>query len=86
MNLLKKWLTTVSALKSINYHKSADDIVFAINVNNHEGETVLIQYAANSKQKWYPIRYESSVLSPQKAAYNTGQRECKGILLTLKKL
>ena len=35
MNLLKKQLTTASMLKSINYHKGADDIVFVININNH---------------------------------------------------
>ena len=36
-------------LKSINYHKSADDIVFIININDYEWKTVLMQYAADLK-------------------------------------
>ena len=86
MNLLKKQLTTVSALKSIDYHKNAGDIVLAVDTNGHGWGTVLMQYAAGSKQKQHPIRYESKVWSPQKAAYNTEWRECRGVLLALKKL
>ena len=36
MNLLKKQLTTMSALKSINYYKNAGDIVLAININDYK--------------------------------------------------
>ena len=86
MNLLKKWLTTASALKSINYHEGAGDIVLAVDTNDHGWEAVLMQYAAGSKQKQHPIRYESRVWSPQEAAYDAGWRECREILLTLKKL
>ena len=86
MNLLKKWLTTVSVLKLINYYKNADDIVFAVNISDYEWKAVLMQCAAGSNQKWHPIRYESEVWSPQEAAYDMGQRKCKGVLLALKKL
>ena len=86
INLLKEWLTTALALKSINYHKDADDIVFVIDANNHGWKAVLMQCAAGSKQKQHSIRYESRVWSPQKAAYDAGWRECRGILLALKKL
>ena len=72
MNLLKEQLMTVSALKSINYHEGAGDIVLVIDVNGHGWGAVLMQYAAGSKQKWHPIRYESRVWSPQKAAYDAG--------------
>ena len=72
MNLLKKQLTTVPALKSINYYKNADDIIFIINVSDYRWKAVLMQYAAGLKQKWHPIRYESRVWSPQEAVYNAG--------------
>ena len=86
MNLLKKWLMTASALKSIDYHEGADDIVLAVDANSHKWGAVLMQCAAGSNQKWHPIRYESGVWSPQEAAYDVGWRECRGVLLALKKL
>ena len=72
MNLLKKQLTTALALKSINYHEGADDIVFAVDTNGYGWEAVLMQCAAGSKQKQHPIRYESRVWSPQEAVYDAG--------------
>ena len=72
MNLLKKQLTTVLTLKLIDYYENADDIVLVININDYKWGMVLIQCAADSKQKQYPIRYESGVWSPQKAMYNAG--------------
>ena len=51
MNLLKKQLTTVPALKSINYYEGAGDIVLAVDINSHRWRAVLMQYAADSKQK-----------------------------------
>ena len=86
MNLLKKWLMTASALKSIDYHEDADDIVLAVDTNDYKWGTVLIQCAAESNWKWHPIRYESGVWSLQKAVYDTGWRKCRGVLLALKKL
>ena len=86
MNLLKKWLMTASALKSINYYKDADDIIFAVNINNYKWGAVLMQYAAKSNWKQHPIRYESEVWSPQEAVYDVRQKECRGVLLALKKL
>ena len=86
MNLLKEQLTTVLMLKLINYHEDADDIVLAVNVNDYKWEAVLMQYAAELNWKWHSIRYESRIWSSQKAAYDVGQRKCRGVLLALKKL
>ena len=60
----------VLALKSINYHEGADDIVFAVDINGYKWGAVLMQYTADSKQKQHPIRYESGIWSSQEAAYN----------------
>ena len=60
----------MSALKSIDYHKHAGDIVLAVDISDYEWGVVLIQYAAGLKQKQHLIRYESRVWSLQKAAYN----------------
>ena len=61
---------TVWALKSINYHEDADDIIFVIDVNDYRWKAVLMQYTAGLKQKQHSIKYESEVWSLQKAAYN----------------
>ena len=61
MNLLKEQLTTASALKSINYHENAGDIVLMVDINDHGWGAVLMQCAAGLKQKQYLIRYESGV-------------------------
>ena len=86
MNLLKTQLITASALKSINYHKGANDIVLVINVNNYEWRAVLMQYAVDSKQKWHFIRYKSRVWSFQKTAYNIEKKKYRKNFLALKKL
>ena len=69
---MKKQLTTVSALKSINYYENADDIVLAVDISGYGWGVVLMQYAAGLKQKQHPIKYESRVWSPQEAAYDAG--------------
>ena len=72
MDLLKEQLTTVPVLKSIDYHGGAGDIVLAVDASGHGWGAVLMQYAAGSKRKRHPIRYESGVWSPQEAAYDAG--------------
>ena len=48
-------------LKLIDYYESADDIVLAVDINDHEWGAVLMQYAAELNQKQHPIRYESGI-------------------------
>ena len=70
IDLLKKQLKTALTLKLINYYKGADDIIFAVDINDYKWKTVLIQYTADSKQKQHSIKYENRVWNPQKAVYN----------------
>ena len=52
---------TVLILKLIDYYKNVNNIVFIVNINNYKWKVVLMQYTADSKQKWHFIKYKSKV-------------------------
>ena len=59
IEMLKKVLTTVSALMPLQYDKRADKIIFASDININEWDTHLNQLNANRKR--YSLRFLSSL-------------------------
>jgi hypothetical protein len=60
MKILKLALITAPVLKSINYTKDADKIIYTINTNREEWGSNLIQIEQEEKQR-YVVQYKSKI-------------------------
>lgn len=58
IDLLKLMLMTLLALITLNYTKSAGDIIFMVDASLNKCKEVLMQLV---KEKKHPLRYESGI-------------------------
>ena len=83
MELLKKALTEAPALSTLDYFQESGETVLAVDAST-EGWGAILQQEKDGKR--HPIRYESGVCTALEKKYDAGKRECRALLMALKKL
>ena len=73
INLFKQILIIVSALIFLNYSENAKNIVFAMNTNLSNWNSVFMQYK-NEKRHFF--RYENDIWFFAETKYNAIKRKC----------
>ena len=85
MDELKLRLTSPPAIQSLNYEEGAGEIVLAVDASLQGWGSTLMQ-AAMDRRRRHVCRYDSGIWSKTEAAYDAGKRECRGVLMALKKV
>ena len=83
MNLFKQTVIIISALIFLNYFKNAKNIVFAINKNLSNWNSVFMQYK-NEKRHFF--QYKNNIWFSVETKYDAIKRKCRNVLKTLKKI
>ena len=83
MEKLKLALTTAPALMPLDYSEGAGEIVVGPDASLNGWGGTLGQ--RDREGRMHPSRYESGLWSPAERKYDAGKRECRALLLCLKK-
>jgi hypothetical protein len=82
MDCLKETLVITPALMPTSYEEDAGEIILAIDASLVDKEVVLMQLGKQGRLNY--SSYESSLWSEAEKRYDTGKRECRGLLKMLK--